>query len=173
MDGLKEDSIVFEVKASSLKKIGVYLTEKFPTVEAFNAKTPVDKQWHGEKVMLGGAEITIICKPTSLVLRDGCYWVIGQSVEASGNSTVEAWDNSTVKAWGNSTVKASDNSTVKAWDNSTVEASDNSTVVYPTTNWWHGKVSTTIKDQAVLIDRRNGKLVITTACDVEVKKEQE
>ena len=160
LDGLVKDAEVFTPGASALKRISAHVTAKFPDRAAFEAATPIDERWHEQKVTLGGREITIICRPTGLILRDGTFWVIGQTVEAGGNATVVVWDNATVVAWDNATVKAWDNATVKAWDNATVKAWDNATVVYPA-NGWYDKVSTALKNQAVLIDRRQGGLVIT------------
>ena len=126
---------------------------------------------------LRGREITIICRPTKLTLADGRFWVIGQTVEAwdnatveaGGNATVKAWGNATVEAWGNATVKAWGNATVKAGGNATVKAGGNATVVYPAT-WWHNKVNTDLKDKAVLIDRRDGRLVVSSPAEIQVIK---
>jgi hypothetical protein len=81
-------------------------------------------------------------------------------VTAGGNATVTAGGNATVTAWGNATVTAGGNATVTARDNAAVTAWGNATVIYPA-GWWTGKVSTALQDMAVLIDRRNGGLVIT------------
>ena len=59
--------------------------------------------------------------------------------------------------------------TVEAWDNATVEAGGNATVVYPAT-WWHNKVNTDLKDKAVLIDRRDGRLVVSSPAEIQVIK---
>jgi hypothetical protein len=82
--------------------------------------------------------------------RDGVFF-------AFDHSTVKAFDHSTVKAFDHSTITACDHSTVMARDQSTVEAFGQSTV-----NQYSGAVKPPIEN-AVVIDRRNGKPIVVTA----------
>ena len=72
-----------------------------------------------------------------------------------------AYGNATVEAYGNATVEAYDNATVEAYDNATVAATAHATV----TATAHATASAvyTLKHNAVLVDRRNGRPVCTVA----------
>jgi hypothetical protein len=56
---------------------------------------------------------------------------------------------------------------VTAYGSSQVTACDSSQVTIPEA--WGTTLPPTVVDMAVLIDRRGGKLVITTACEAEVR----
>jgi hypothetical protein len=106
--------------------------------------------------------------------RDGVFFAFDHStvkafdhstITACDHSTVMAFDHSTVMAFDQSTVEAFDQSTVMARDQSTVEARDQSTVEafgQSTVNQYSGAVKPPIEN-AVVIDRRNGKPIVVTA----------
>jgi len=90
--------------------------------------------------------------------RDGVFFAFDHStVKAFDHSTITACDHSTVMARDHSTITACDHSTVMARDQSTVEAFGQSTV-----NQYSGAVKPPIEN-AVVIDRRNGKPIVVTA----------
>jgi hypothetical protein len=84
-------------------------------------------------------------------VKSGAAW-------AFGSSTVKAFDSATVRAFDSATVRAFDSATVKAFDSATVRAFDSATV-----QMWYGSPSVKLEHYAVLIDRRDGKPVSTTA----------
>jgi len=82
-------------------------------------------------------------------------------VEAYGNAKVEAYGNATVRADGNAKVEAYGNATVRAYGNAKVRADGNATVNQYYTYWSNNNSTVTVSGDAVLIDRRSGKPVIT------------
>jgi hypothetical protein len=196
MDGLFVDKEVFTPGASALKRIAAHLSERFPTHEAFATPTPVDDCWHAQRVVLGGRETTILCKPGLYEASIGAYRAYGNSqVTAQENSQVTAWEHSQVTAWEHSQVTAWDHSQVAAWGNSQVTAYGSSQVTAygssqvtaygssqvaawensQVTAWGNSQVTAygssqvavSVAERALLIDRRDSKLVITSAVVLE------
>jgi len=150
--GLTVDRQNFEPKASHDKALVAYLLKKFPSLAVWDAPETPDPSLHERTIALGGSDVTVYCHGVYSVTQGRHFAYGSASVEASGSASVKASGSASVEAYGSASVRAYGSASVEAY------GSANLTLTYYSRN-----VSADIGDQAVVIDRLNGNLVVVTA----------
>jgi hypothetical protein len=153
LDGLTVDRQNFEPKSSHDKAMKSYLTEKFPTLAAWDAPEAVDPALNGQTITLSGTERTVYCYGQYAV-TEGVYLICGTaSGTAGGTAELSVRGNASVSGvGGNASVSG-------VWGNASVA---------PHPVYGENVTIDGLSGNAVVIDRMGGGITIYAAVPVEV-----